>query len=209
MKKLPKDFYTRSCIKVAKELLGKILVKTCCNKVLSGIIVETEAYPGKNDPASHSFIGKTKRNEVMFSEGGKGYVYFTYGNHFCFNVVTGKENTGSAVLVRSIEPLEGIGIFKKNRKTDDINNLTNGPGKVCQAFGIGRNDNGVNLTGDYIFIKENPVKKKFRIANSARIGITRNREKLWRFYIEGNPFVSNKRKKLNDRSTGTGKNIQR
>ena len=195
-KKLPKDFYLRGCIQVAKELLGKILFKTNGKDIISGQIVEVEAYPGKNDPASHSYIGKTKRNEVMFYEGGRCYVYFTYGNHYCLNVVTGKENTGSAVLIRGIEPLGGIEILKKNRNTNNILNLTSGPGKICKGFGLDKTDNGVKLTGDYLYITDNPKLRKFRVAKSERIGITKNTEKLWRFYIKDNPFVSNHRRHL-------------
>jgi DNA-3-methyladenine glycosylase len=136
----------------------------------------------------------TKRNMVMFGEGGKAYVYFTYGNHFCLNVVTGKIGVGSAVLIRGIEPLTGIEIFKKNRGTDNIFNLTNGPGKICQAFGIGRKDNGTDLFSDKLFIAENDSLKKLIILKSKRIGITKNTDKLWRFFIKDNPHVSRKQK---------------
>ncbi len=107
MKKLPRSFYLRSTITIARELLGKRLVRVLNGKMLVGRIVETEAYRGKLDPASHAFRGRTQRNAVMFREGGHLYVYFTYGMHFCANVVTGKEGTGEAVLIHAIEPLEG------------------------------------------------------------------------------------------------------
>lgn len=194
-KKLTKSFYRRNCITVAKELLGKILVVNNGRLKLSGIITETEAYPGKNDEASHSYIGKTKRNEKMFEAGGIAYVYFTYGNHFCFNVVTGKEGLGSAVLIRSLQPLTGTDIMKKNRGTTDIYNLTTGPGKITQAFGINRKHNGMDLTGDIIYIINNNKKEDFNIVRSKRIGIKKNRDKLFRFTIEGNPFISVKQKK--------------
>jgi len=190
--KLPKNFYTRGTLVVAKDLIGKILVHNNIKGTISGIIVETEAYTGKDDPSSHSYIGKTKRNEVMFDEGGKVYVYFTYGNHYCFNVVTGKKEQGNAVLIRAVEPLRGIEIMKKNRKTDDIYNLTNGPGKLAQAFGINKELYGEDLLGDKIFIAKPEVDIKLKIIKSPRIGISRNVEKLYRFFVDGNPFVSRK-----------------
>jgi len=189
-KKLLKSFYTRGAVTVAKDLIGKILVHKFDNKILSGIIVETEAYTGKNDPASHSFIGKTKRNEVMFEEGGKSYVYFTYGNHYCFNVVTGKKDHGNAVLIRALQPLEGIGIMRKNRGTEDIYNLTSGPGKLAQALGIDKKLYGANLTGNVIYLTEAGKSGKLKITRSKRIGITKNTEKLYRFFAKDNPYVS-------------------
>ncbi|MGH2575730.1 MAG: DNA-3-methyladenine glycosylase [Ignavibacteria bacterium] len=192
--KLPKEFYLRATVKVAKELIGKVIVRKLNRKVLSGIIVEAEAYLGENDPASHSFNGKTKRNEVMFMEGGNAYVYFTYGNHFCFCVVTEKENKGCAVLIRGVEPLEGIETMKSNRGTHDIFNLTNGPGKFTRAFGIGRELNGEDLRGERIFILNSNHDKSMKVLSSKRIGITRNTEKPFRFYLKDNPFVSRKKK---------------
>ena len=190
MKKLTKDFYTRGAVTVAKDLIGKLLVFKNNGKVFSGIIVETEAYTGKNDPASHSYIGKTKRNEVMFEEGGKVYIYFTYGNHYCMNVVTGKKDFGNAVLIRAIEPVLGVEIMHKNRRTDNLYNLTNGPGKLTQALGIDKSLNGEDLCGDIIFISEPESKIKIKLARSRRIGISKNKEKLYRFYAKNNPFVS-------------------
>jgi len=189
-KKLPKSFYTRGAVTVAKDLIGKVLVHKFDNKILSGIIVETEAYTGKNDPASHSFIGKTKRNGVMFEEGGKSYVYFTYGNHYCFNVVTGKKDRGNAVLIRAVQPLEGIDIMRKNRGTDDMYNLTSGPGKLAQALGIDKKLYAADLTGDIIYLTESGNAGKIRISRSKRIGISKNTEKLYRFFAKDNPYVS-------------------
>jgi len=190
IKKLSKSFYIRGAVTVAKDLIGKVLVHKFDNKILSGIIVETEAYTGKNDPASHSFIGKTKRNEVMFEEGGKSYVYFTYGNHYCFNVVTGKKDRGNAVLIRAVQPLEGIDIMRKNRGTDDMYNLTSGPGKLAQALGIDKKLYGADLTGDIIYLTESGNAGKIRISRSKRIGISKNTEKLYRFFAKDNPYVS-------------------
>lgn len=189
MMRLPRSFFQRNTLSVARELLGKILIRRLGKNILSGLIVETEAYLSKNDPASHSYRGKTQRNASMFEKGGIAYVYFTYGNHYCFNVVTGRENHGSAVLVRAVEPLEGIEIMFENRNTENIYNLTNGPGKLTQAFRIDKKLNGADLANGVLSIAS-AVSRKFKIVRSKRIGITQNADKLYRFYIEGNPFVS-------------------
>lgn len=193
---LPKNFYLRGVLRVARDLLGKIIVKKEVNKLLSGRIVEVEAYDGKIDQAAHTFIGKTKRNEVMFREGGYFYVYFTYGVHHCCNVVTGKKDHGTAVLIRAIEPIDGIEImakrrFGKRKLTDkEIVNLTNGPGKICQAFDFNRNHTGTDLTGNKIFLVDQPKVKKNNIGISERIGITKSKELMWRFFETGNPYLS-------------------
>ena len=193
---LPKKFYLRSAVIVAKDLIGKYIFRNTGKEILSGIIVETEAYTGRNDPAAHSYNGKTPRNEVMFDEGGAAYVYFSYGNHFCFNVVTCKKGTPSAVLIRGVEPVNGIDAMKKNRGTDDLYNLTDGPGKFTKAFEINRSINGEDLSGDKIYITEPVLKKEFVILKSKRIGITKNADKLYRFYAKDNKFVSRAPKKL-------------
>lgn len=197
-KSLKRAFYTRNVLFVARELLGKILVKKSGSKILSGKIVEVEAYHGDYDQASHAFKGKTKRNEVMFNEGGYLYVYFTYGAHFCANVVVGKKGKGIAILIRAIEPVEGIDVMIKNRFGKELTHdkekykLTNGPGKLCQALGINRNHNGAGLTGNRIFILDQPKLRSKEICVSKRIGITRSVDLQWRFYIKDNPFVSRK-----------------
>jgi DNA-3-methyladenine glycosylase len=189
--KLPKNFYLQKCKIVARELIGKIMVRIKNKNVYAGIIVETEAYLGKNDPASHSYRGKTMRNEVMFGDGGLAYVYFTYGNHYCVNVVTEAEGIGNAVLIRAVEPVYGVERMKKNRGVNDIYNLASGPGKLTQAFEIDKSLNGADLTGDEIFIVENEIKYN-NILRSGRVGITKNTEKKLRFYSSQNPFVSAK-----------------
>lgn len=197
-KKLPRKFYTRDVHIVAKELLGKFLVRKIGHKYLIGKIVEVEAYDGSVDKAAHTFGGKTKRNEVMFNEGGFLYVYFTYGMHFCFNVVTGKLNEGEAVLLRSVEPVNGLDIMTLNRfgkkdiSTMELKNLTNGPAKICQAFGIVRSENGTDLTGNNIFILESPKLNENKIATSTRIGIKKSVDLPWRYYIKNNSFLSRK-----------------
>lgn len=197
-KKLKREFYIRNLLFVARELLGKILVKKSGNKKLSGKIVEVEAYHGDYDQASHSYKGKTKRNEVMFNEGGYLYVYFTYGSHFCANVVVGKKGKGIAVLIRALEPLEGIDVMIKNRfgrkliHGKEKYNLTSGPGKLCKAFGINKNNNGTDLTGNEIYILDQPKLKNKEVGVSKRIGITRSVDLQWRFFIKDNPYVSRK-----------------
>lgn len=197
-KKLNREFYTRNLLFVARDLLGKTLVKKSGREILSGKIVEVEAYHGDSDQASHAFRGKTKRNEAMFNEGGCLYVYFTYGTHFCANVVVGKKGKGIAVLIRGVEPTKGIDLMGKNRfdrkliPDKEMFNLTNGPGKLCQAFGINRTHNGIILTGNEIYILDQPKLKNREIGVSARIGITRSVDLQWRFFIKDNPYVSRK-----------------
>ena len=195
-KKLPLEFYTRDVHKVAKDLLGKIFVKKDGKKILAGRIVEVEAYDGKIDEASHSFIGRTKRNEVMFNGGGNLYVYFTYGMYYCANVVTGKLNDRTAVLLRAIEPIEGIEFMSVNRfNKKEISekqkiNLTNGPGKICIAYNIDRKLNGTPLTGNNIFLLNAPKIASKMILVSTRIGIKKSVDLPWRYSIKNNPFVS-------------------
>jgi len=193
--KLPRSFYLRPTLKVAKDLLGKYLVRRLGINLLVGKIVEVEAYLGELDPASHAYRGITKRNEVMFRTGGHLYVYFTYGMHFCCNVVTEQKGKGRAVLLRAVEPEEGLNVMEKNRgragvvKSPPLT-LTNGPAKLCQAFGIKQNENGADLLGDQIFLGRGERVPASDIAAGPRIGIKNGREKKWRFYIKGNPFVS-------------------
>jgi DNA-3-methyladenine glycosylase len=193
-KPLPRSFYLRPTITVAKELLGKHLVRRLQERLLIGKIVEVEAYLGEKDPASHAYRGKTKRNEVMFRKGGHLYVYFTYGMHFCCNVVTEGEGKGRAVLLRAVEPLEGVEEMRKNRRftadRKDEWNLTNGPAKLCEAFGIRRGMNGADLLGDMLFLTEGERIPKTMIKSSTRIGVKNGAEKRWRYFVEGNKFVS-------------------
>lgn len=196
--KLPQKFYTRDVHTVALELLGKIFVRHINKKILVGRIVEVEAYDGSIDEAAHTFRGKTKRNEVMFRAGGLLYVYFTYGMHFCCNVVAGKENEGKAILIRGIEPIEGVEEMTQNRfgkkemTKRELINLTNGPAKICEAFQIERSENGTDLTGDKIFICDAPKLSRNQIETSTRIGIKKSVDLPWRYYIKDNPFVSAK-----------------
>ena len=194
--KLPKSFYNRELLDVAKDLLGKVFVRTLYNKLLAGIIVEIEAYDGRTDEAAHSFGGITKRNKIMFEEGGLLYVYFIYGIHYCCNVVTGGKGIGNAVLIRGIQPMIGIDEMINNR-FGEINfndkhtlSLTNGPAKITQAFSIDKKDNGADLCGDDIYLCESNFSNDFKIVTTTRIGIKKSVELPWRFYIKNNPYVS-------------------
>ena len=181
MKALPRKFYMRNTIHVAKELLGKTLVRRVGKQTLTGIIVETEAYMGKNDPASHAARKKTERNKAMFGQVGRSYVYFTYGMHYCLNVVAKKEEDESgAILIRSIQPQEGIKIMIKNRKTDIISNLSNGPGKLTQAMKITTKQYNVDLTRNSTLFISDGIKPTKILAKS-RIGIKVGIDKPWNF----------------------------
>ena len=181
MKALPRKFYMRNTIHVAKELLGKTLVRRVGKQTLTGIIIETEAYMGKNDPASHAARKKTERNKAMFGQVGYSYVYFTYGMHYCFNVVAKKEEDESgAILIRAIQPQQGIKIMIKNRKTDIISNLSNGPGKLTQAMKITTKQYNVDLTRNSTLFISDGIKPTKILAKS-RIGIKVGIDKPWNF----------------------------
>lgn len=197
MKKLTNDFYSGSdVVKIAKKLLGKILVTTFCGNLTSGRIVETEAYAGVTDKASHSFGGRrTNRNEHMYGQGGISYVYICYGIHTMFNVVTNKTNTPDAVLIRALEPIEGINcMLQRTGKKQLDNTLTKGPGNLCRAMGIAKTHSGIYLNCDEIFIADDGFSfSDEAIAASKRIGIdSAGMDALlpYRFYIRGNQFVS-------------------
>jgi len=178
---LTREFYSRDTVCVARELLGKTLVRKIGRQKLSGIITETEAYKGKNDPASHASRKMTERNKVMFGQIGKTNVYFSYGNLFMLNAVArGKNNEAGAVLIRSIYPQDGIKIMLKNRKNTNIQNLTNGPGKLTQAMQISISQYNTDLTKkSAVFITEGIKPKK--IFKKSRVGITKGIDKLWNF----------------------------
>jgi DNA-3-methyladenine glycosylase len=196
--KLERSFYTRDVLIVAMDLLGKLLVKKEGRKLLSGKITEVEAYDGSVDQAAHTFRGVTKRNKIMFGEGGFLYVYFTYGNHYCCNVVTGHKGSGTAVLIRAVEPVSGIESMIKNRfgrnllNEKEKFNLTSGPGKVCKAFAITMKHYGTDLMGDEIYILDSAKIKAKDLVASKRIGIIKSVDLPWRFYIKDNPYVSKK-----------------
>ncbi len=189
---LPRSFYDRSPLIVGREIIGKKLIRTFENgKELSGTIVEAEAYGGNRDPASHSFRGKTRRNEVMFGEAGHAYVYFTYGFHYCLNFVTSsKFGKASAILIRAAEPLTGINFMERQRKTTLITQLASGPGKLCQAFGIDKSQNGIDITRTDSAIRVESSDLNLRVSTSKRIGIRVAIDRRWRFFSTSSPHVS-------------------
>lgn len=186
---LPIEFYSRDCALVAKELLGSTLVRTVNGAVTRSRIVETEAYFEHADPASHAARGRTPRNAVMFGPPGRAYVYFNYGMHFLFNVVTERDGTAGAVLIRAVEPMEGVGLMLINRPVVEIANLTNGPAKLTQALAIDRTLNNHPLDNQVLGV-EASTNNGFNVVSTTRIGISTGRELEYRFYIEGNGFVS-------------------
>ncbi len=173
------------------ELIGKTLAFRSGEYDIRGKIVETEAYLGGEDPASHAYRGVTPRNQVMFGEGGFSYVYFTYGFHYCFNVVTEKEGVAGAVLIRAVEPLSEVPLMKQRRKCEKLTNLTNGPGKLTQAFGITGKDSGRDLTEEDFHIDMDLEEEDFlQIGVSSRIGIREAVHFPYRFFLKESPFVS-------------------
>lgn len=179
-----------SSVDCAKRILGWELVREIDGQTLRGKIVETEAYD-QTDAASHSFRGMTPRTAVMFGPSGYAYVYFTYGMHYCMNVVTGNNNEGSAVLIRAIEPLQGMDTMRKNRRLPDGSiQLTNGPAKLCQAFRIDKGLNKHDLTKSPLLLVQKPTIDDGSITTTTRIGISQDSHRLRRFYITGNPYVS-------------------
>jgi DNA-3-methyladenine glycosylase len=194
------SFYQRPTEVVAKDLLGKKLVRTIRNNNnnnmqfrLAGIIVETEAYGYSDDLASHAYVGPTGRNKIMFGDVGKAYVYFTYGNHFCLNVSARRSKVeAGAILIRGIEPVEGIELMRQFRPVDDIFSLTSGPGKLTQALNITSLLNGTDMTNSESEIYIEFGKRPKHIVTTPRIGITRALDKEWRFVDPSSPFISRK-----------------
>jgi DNA-3-methyladenine glycosylase len=185
MRKLPRAFYARDTVTVARELLGKWLVHRVDGVERIGRIVEVEAYVGPHDLASHSSRGLTARNQVMFGPPGYAYVYFVYGMYHCFNVVTERAGYGAAVLLRALEPVK------------NLQSRASGPGLLCRAMGIDRRHNGHDLLSDDLFVAEPESAARIPIGRSPRVGVDYARHwarRHLRFYIRGNPFVSRARR---------------
>jgi DNA-3-methyladenine glycosylase len=203
LKKLGSDFYDRpSVMRVAKELLGKVLVTELNGARTSGRIVEVEAYNGVVDRASHAWSGRrTTRTEVMFAAGGTAYIYLIYGIHHLFNVVTNRKGVPHAVLVRALEPLEGLPVMlERMGRTRLDHTLTRGPGNVAKAMGLRTSHTGMSLLGDEIWIGDDGFRpRRAEIVATPRIGVDYAGEDAalkYRFFIKGNPYVSGP-KKLN------------
>ena len=193
MKALNQNFFMQDTIQVAEELLGYYLVRKTRGLTLVGRIVETEAYLGLDDPCCHSFNGSyTDRTKTMYLPGGYSYVYFTYGMHHCFNVVTGSKKEPEAVLIRAVQPLKGLSEMQKNRNRKQLIDLCSGPGKLCQAFYITKSLNAKNLCqeGDIYIV---PGEKARELELDSRVGLPLHEDSAYwflRFYIKNNPFVS-------------------
>ena len=188
--RLNRKFYSRDTKAIAKDLLGKVLVHKSKKGVLKGKIVETEAYLGKNDPGAKGNRSIKTAPRSLLKEPGHAFVYFTYGNHWMFNVVAKNPGILGAVLIRAVEPIKGIDIMKRNRKREKITELTNGPGKLTQAFGITKSHDGMDLTKGDLFIEDS--KEKPKIHTTTRIGLSKGHDLPLRFYIKNNEFVSRK-----------------
>lgn len=201
MKKLDREFYNRDSILVARDLLGKTLVHENGGQRISAKIVEAEAYMGFDDKAAHSYGGKrTPRVEIMYGDPGFAYVFTIYGMYCCFNIVTREKGIPQAVLIRAVEPLEGVEWMAQERfgksyeqlTKSQRRGLTSGPGKLCSALSIDRSFNGIDLCGNKVYFEEGKS-EKFSIIETKRVGIDYAEEAkdyLWRFYIEGNEYVS-------------------
>lgn len=176
-----------SALAAAKSLLGWKLVHKTSEGLTSGYIVETEAYT-MEDPASHAYGGRRVRNSSMYEAAGTIYVYFTYGMHYCMNIVTGEKDHGQGVLLRALEPVDGRELMHSRRGQVSDNNLTNGPAKLTQALGVSKVHNGAKLNSDEFWLE--PGVKPGAIIQTTRVGISKAIDKPWRFYIKDNPYVS-------------------
>ena len=197
MSKLPADFYQREdVLLISRELLGKVLCTNFHGKLTSGIIVETEAYAGVTDKASHAYGGRrTKRTETMYAKGGSAYVYLCYGIHHLFNIVTNKENTPHAVLIRAIQPRDGIEIMLQRRNKKKVDqSLTAGPGSLTRALGITVKDSGTFLMDNLIWLEDQNINYTNQdILATPRVGVQyagKDAQNPWRFQVENSPWVS-------------------
>jgi DNA-3-methyladenine glycosylase len=194
--RLPRPFFARPTLTVARALIGCRLVRRIGGQRLSGIIVEAEAYISEQDLACHCRHGHTPRTEVMFGKPGVAYVYFTYGMHWMFNVVTEREGFAAAVLIRALEPVEGLDLMQQHRGTDRLDRLCSGPAKLTQALRIDKRDNGVDLCARVaeIWIETGAALNPRQIGRSPRIGVDNVpepwRSKPWRCFVRDNTFVS-------------------
>ena len=187
--KLPRSFYARDPSQVAESLLGKVLVYYTSKGVMKGKIVETEAYYGENDPASRAFKGKTPLTSIMWGDPGIAFIYMVHAN-WLFNIIADRKNKPGAVLIRALEPLEGIKLMKRNRGKERLKELTSGPGKLTQTMGITKNENGVDLVKSGSLFVTSGEGTGFDIIKSKRIGVSADLEVPLRFYIKRNRFVS-------------------
>jgi len=195
---LPRAFYDRPTLDVARDLLGKVLVHRRGRSVAAGVIVETEAYIGEDDPACHAAPGPTTRNQPLYGPPGIAYVYLNYGIHYLVNAVTESEGSPAAVLIRALEPIDGIGVMTRRRRggrPDIERNLCRGPGNLTQALGITLAENRLDLTSSRLSIEDRGVVPQ-RVAWGPRIGIRHGTDRPWRCWIDGHPCVSGPRARM-------------
>ena len=188
-------FFRQDTVELARKLLGCLLIHRTPDGVAGGMIVETEAYIGAIDKACHAYRNRSERTEIMYHDGGYAYVYFIYGMHYCFNVVTGPEGEGNAVLIRALEPVIGLELMQRRRNAKSVRNLCNGPGKLCQALAISKNEYGLDLCAT-----DSPLRLiRYRhipdaqIVATPRINVAYAEEAAawpWRFYVKDNLYVS-------------------
>ena len=188
---LPRAFYSRPTLKVLEDLIGAILVRKTEEGCTSGVIVEAEAYRGENDPASFASKGKTKRSADLYGPPGRAFVYLTYGVHCLLNVITEKENFPAAILIRALEPKEGIRLMIKRRQRSNLLDLCSGPAKLCQALAVDLKLNGLSVCSPKspLFIEKGKAEPG-ELVWRPRIGISRGQDRLWRVYLKDSPFVS-------------------
>ena len=200
---IPREFFERDTLTVARELLGHMIVRRTNRGEARGIIVETEAYLGEKDDAAHSYKGKSERVRVQYGPAGMAYIYLIYGMYNCLNITSGPPGVPEVVLIRAVEPVSGLELMKKRRRTDKALQLCSGPGKLCMALDIGRDLYGADLCSDgplFLEFGQTPAET----AASKRIGIDYARlcrDKLWRFTIPGNPYVSAPRQRTGKQRT--------
>ena len=199
--KLPRRFYDRPTLEVARDLLGKVLVHDRRGVLTSGVIVEVEAYIGESDPACHAAPGPTRRNALMYGRPGHAYVYLNYGIHHLVNIVTESPGSPAAVLIRALDPLDGIAVMRRRRSRSmkgrtrrpaasiATHDLCRGPGNLTMAMGIGLGENGLDLVGDRLFLEDRGIDAG-AIVWGPRIGIRVGTETPWRGWIAGHPAVS-------------------
>jgi len=187
-RKLTRSFYLRPTLEVAPALLGKTIVYRHPEGLLVAEIVEAEAYVGEDDPACHAAVGPTGRNRIMYEKGGHAYIYFIYGMYHCFNIVTEKAGFPAAVLIRGVKPVAGENIMAANSPPNS-RILTNGPGKFCRAFGLTRDHNGLDLTGNRLYLIDRGNSPE-KIMTTPRIGIKKGARRAWRFCVADSRFVS-------------------
>jgi DNA-3-methyladenine glycosylase len=194
-RRLPREFYARPTLDVARDLIGKTLLRRTSEGVSGGVIVETEAYVAAIDPAAHGYRGQSARNAAMFGPPGHAYIYFTYGMHYCLNLVTEGEGVAAAVLLRAIEPTVGLPLMRARRgERIAERDLARGPGRLCAALAITIAENGADLRGDTLWLEETPsFPPDMTVVTTPRIGITQAADWPWRFVVAGSLWVSGRK----------------